>query len=49
MRGIGLLGVTLNPFSPFGGSFEAGAFLHEARAALCEHIVTDVMLLQEGS
>mgnify|MGYP000216893319 CR=1 FL=1 len=49
MRGIGLLGVTLNPFSPFGGSFEAGAFLHEARAALCEHIVTDVMLFQEGS
>ncbi len=49
MRGIRLLGVTLNPFSPFGGSFEARAFLHEARAALCEHIVTDVLLFQEGS
>lgn len=49
MRGIRLLGVSLNPFSPFGGSFNAPDFLHEARVALREHIVTDVLLCQEGS
>lgn len=49
MRGIHLLGVTLNPFSPFGGSFNAPAFLHEARATLRGHLVTDVLLFQEGS
>jgi len=49
MRSIHLLGVTLNPFSPFGGSFDAQAFLHEARAGLQGHIVTDVLLCQEGS
>lgn len=49
MCGIRLLGVTLNPFSPFGGSFDPPDFLHEARAALREHIVTDVLLCQEGS
>ena len=49
MRGIRLIGVTLNPFSPFGGSFDAQAFLNEARIALSEHIVTDVRLHQEGS
>ncbi len=49
MRGIRLLGVSLNPFSPFGGSFDAPAFLHEARVALPGQIVTDVFLCQEGS
>lgn len=49
MRPIRLLGVTLNPFSPFGGSFEARAFLHEARIALSAHPVTDVLLCQEAS
>ncbi|MBI2731759.1 MAG: hypothetical protein HYX44_00100 [Aquabacterium sp.] len=48
MRPIRLLGVTLNPFSPFGGSFEARAFLHEARVALPAHPVTDVLLCQEA-
>ncbi|MBI3381909.1 MAG: hypothetical protein HY019_07865 [Aquabacterium sp.] len=49
MRGIRLLGVTLNPFSPYGGSFDARAFVHEARTTLHEHLVTDVLLFQEGS
>lgn len=49
MRGIHLLGVTLNPFSPYGGSFDARAFVHEARTTLHEHLVTDVLLFQEGS
>lgn len=49
MRGIRLLGVTLNPFSPYGGSFDARAFLHEAQATLHGQPVTDVLLFQEGS
>lgn len=49
LRGIRLAGITLNPFSPFGGSFDAHAFVHEARAALGGHLVTDVCLHQEGS
>lgn len=49
MRAIRLLGVSLNPFSPFGGGFDAPAFLHEARATLQGQIVTDVLLCQEGS
>lgn len=44
MRGIRLMGVTLNPFSPFGGSFDAPTFLARARASLPAHLVTDVML-----
>jgi hypothetical protein len=43
-RGIQLLGIALNPFSPFGGSFAPHAFLDEARSALPGRIVTDVML-----
>jgi hypothetical protein len=49
LRGIRLVGITLNPFSPFGGSFDAQAFLHEARAALGGHLVTDVCLQEEAS
>lgn len=48
MRGIRLLGVTLNPFSPYGGSFDARAFLREAQATLQGHAVTDVLLCQEA-
>lgn len=44
LRGIHLLGIALNPLSPFGGSFDAQAFLAEARAALPGHTATDVML-----
>jgi hypothetical protein len=46
LRAIRLLGVTLNPFSPFGGSFDAGAFLERARSVLHPQLVTDVMLEQ---
>jgi hypothetical protein len=48
-RGIKLLGIGLNPFSPFGGSFDARAFQRHARAAFPRHAVTDVMLASEGS
>lgn len=44
LRGIRIAGITINPFSPFGGSFEAGEFLAAARHAFPEHVVTDVML-----
>lgn len=43
-RGIQLIGVSLNPFSPFGGSFDPIEFLAQARTALAGHVVTDVML-----
>lgn len=44
LRAIRMAGITLNPFSPFGGSFGAHAFLTEARDAWPEHVVCDVML-----
>lgn len=44
MRGIRMVGVALNPFSPFGGSFIAQAFLNQARATLSGQRVTDVLL-----
>jgi hypothetical protein len=43
-RGIKLLGITLNPFSPFGGSFDAATFQAQARSAFAANVVTDVML-----
>lgn len=43
LRGIRMAGITLNPFSPFGGSFEAPEFLAAARTAFPEQIVTDVL------
>lgn len=46
MRGITMLGVTLNPFSPFGGSFDASEFLSVVRERLAPYVVTDV--LHEG-
>ena len=42
-RAIRVVGVTLNPFSPMGGSFEAGEFLTAARRELAEHEVSDVL------
>lgn len=42
-RGIRMLGVTLNPFSPFGGSFEPAAFCQMARQHWPHWAVTDVM------
>lgn len=44
LRGITLIGIALNPYSPFGGSFDAAEFLAQARSAFAQHIVTDVML-----
>lgn len=48
MHGIKLIGITLNPYSPFGGSFDAAEFLARARSAFAAHAVTDVMLMQEA-
>lgn len=44
LRGIRIAGITLNPFSPFGGSFQAEAFSGAARRAFPEYVVTDVVL-----
>lgn len=44
---IRLLGVTLNPFSPFGGSFNPSDFLHAARAAFRSTTVCDVVLEEQ--
>lgn len=45
-RAIHMTGITLNPFSPLGGSFDATAFLAAARAAFAGYGVSDVMLEQ---
>lgn len=47
LRGIQIAGVTLNPFSPFGGSFDAQEFLAAARSTFAGHVVTDVMLEEQ--
>lgn len=44
---IRLLGITLNPFSPFGGSFDAADFLRAARSALAGTTVCDVVLEEQ--
>ena len=41
-RPIHIAGITLNPFSPLGGSFDAAAFAAAARAAWPQHAVADV-------
>lgn len=46
-RPVRLVGITLNPCSPFGGSFDAQAFLARARQTFPHHIVTDVLLTKE--
>jgi len=43
-RSIHITGITLNPFSPMGGSFDAAQFLASARAAFADYGVSDVML-----
>ena len=45
-RAIHLTGITLNPFSPLGGSFDATAFLVAAHAAFAGYGVSDVVLEQ---
>jgi hypothetical protein len=47
-RGINLTGITLNPFSPMGGSFDAFEFLAAARLAFGNYGVSDVMLEEQG-
>jgi hypothetical protein len=44
MRGINIVGITLNPFSPMGGSFAAEELLAAARQAFSGFEVSDVML-----
>ncbi|MFC5303409.1 hypothetical protein [Azospira restricta] len=46
LRGIRLAGIALNPFSPFGGSFDAEEFFAAARGAFPEHVVSDVVLAE---
>jgi hypothetical protein len=43
-RGIHITGITLNPFSPMGGSFDAQEFLSAARKAFPNDGISDVML-----
>lgn len=43
-RGIHMTGITLNPFSPLGGSFDAQEFLNAARIAFADYGVSDVKL-----
>jgi hypothetical protein len=43
LRGIRMAGITLNPFSPFGGSFDAPEFFAAACKAFPSHVVTDVL------
>jgi hypothetical protein len=42
-RAINIAGVTLNPFSPMGGSFVAEEFLTAARQAFSAYVVSDVI------
>lgn len=48
-RRIVIAGITLNPFSPFGGHCDAAALLEAARDAFPEYPVTDVMLEQAST
>jgi len=42
-RGINMVGITLNPYSPLGGGFAAQEFLTAARQAFPGYAVSDVM------
>jgi hypothetical protein len=46
-RGIHMTGITLNPFSPMGGSFDAQEFLTAARQAFPHQGISDVMLEEQ--
>ena len=48
-RGIHMTGITLNPFSPLGGSFDAQEFLSAAQEAFAGYSVSDVVLEAQGS
>jgi hypothetical protein len=42
-QAIHIAGITLNPFSPMGGSFDAEEFLDAARAEFSGYVVSDVV------
>ncbi len=42
-KAIQVAGITLNPYSPLGGSFAAGEFLSAAREAFAGYVVSDVI------
>jgi len=46
-RSIRILGLTLNPFSPLGGSFVGEEFLATALSAFPDYDVTDVLLAEQ--
>jgi hypothetical protein len=46
---IRLMGITLNPFSPFGGSFDAADFLHAARSAFAGTTICDVVFEEQSA
>jgi hypothetical protein len=46
-RAINIAGITLNPFSPMGGSFVAEEFLTAAQQAFAGYEVSDVMLQEQ--
>ncbi|MEJ6008069.1 hypothetical protein WG899_21165 [Paucibacter sp. AS339] len=46
-RSIRILGLTLNPFSPMGGSFDSAEFLREAGQAFAGYQVCDVVLEEQ--
>jgi hypothetical protein len=48
-RSIRLLGLAVNPFSPYGGSFEPEEFLNASRTANPGMVVSDVILEREGA
>ena len=43
-QAIRVAGITLNPYSPMGGSFVAEEFLAAARKAFADYVVSDVLL-----
>ncbi|MEI8031631.1 MAG: hypothetical protein WCH35_17800 [Comamonadaceae bacterium] len=43
-RAINIVGITLNPFSPMGGSFVADEFLAASQQAFSGYVVSDVLL-----
>ncbi len=47
MQCIRISGITLNPYSPMGGSFDAQEFLTAARLALAGYAVSDVVWEEE--
>jgi hypothetical protein len=47
-RGINLVGITVNPFSPLGGHLDAAELLAAARGTFSDYAVTDVVLEEQS-